>query len=183
MSALAIKGCGMVTAVGFNAPASCAAMRAGIRNVNETNLWDEDSGTYLAAGKIPLPHGWVGEGKLAALVAPAIFECFEAAKPVRAEGIPVLLGVAPDTRPCRYAELDTQILNEIEHRLGFALHHASRVIPRDHVSSVVALHEADCLIASKTAPSAIIAGVDSLLKHDLKDYYLSKRRLLTPKHS
>jgi 3-oxoacyl-[acyl-carrier-protein] synthase-1 len=56
VTTLAIKASGMVTSVGFNAPATCAAIRAGIRNVNETNLWDAESGSYLAAGKVDLPH-------------------------------------------------------------------------------------------------------------------------------
>src|SRR5262245_44906347 len=121
MTTLAVKASGMVTAVGFNAPASLAAMRAGIRNVNEANLWDKYSGTYLAAGKVPLPQWWVGLGKLADLAAPAILECLEAAKPVPARNIPVLLGVAPPARPFRFPGLDEQVLPEIEHRLGFRL--------------------------------------------------------------
>ena len=156
---------------------------AGIRNVNQTNLWDKYSGKYLAAGKVPLPQWWVGLGKLADLAAPAILECQEAAKPVPAQNIPVLLGVAPPDRPFRFAGLDDEILEEIELRLGFRLHPASRVIPRDHVSVMVALREAGDLIASKQAPCAIVAAVDSLLDHDLKNYYLSKRRLLTPMNS
>lgn len=183
MPALAIKACGMVTAVGFNAAASLAAMRAGIRNVNQTNLWDKYSGKYLAAGKVSLPQWYVGLGKLADLAAPAILECLEAAKPVRAESIPVLLGVAPSDRPFRFSGLDTQILPEIAHRLGFGLHPASKVIPRDHVSVLVALREAGELIATKKVPCVIVAAVDSLLHHDLKNYYLSKGRLLTPKNS
>src|SRR5208337_4129653 len=183
MSALAIKASGMVTAVGFNAPASLAALRAGMRNVHETNLWDPESGTYLAAGKVPLPHWWVGLGKLADLAAPAVQECLAAAKPVPAPNIPVLLGVAPPDRPYRFPELDTQILPEIEHRLGLPLHPASRVIPRDHASVVVALREAGKLIDSKQAPCVIVASVDSLLHQELKSYYLAQRRLLTPNNS
>jgi 3-oxoacyl-[acyl-carrier-protein] synthase-1 len=183
MPALAIKASGMVTAVGLNAPASCAAIRAGIRNVNETNLWDPESGTYLAAGKVPLRQWWVGLGKLADLAAPAIQECLTAAKPVAPQDIPVLLGVAPPDRPFRFAGLDGEILAEIERRLDFRLHPASRIIPRDHVAIVVALREAGQLIANKRAPCVIVAAVDSLLQHDLKNYYLSKRRLLTPNNS
>src|SRR5262249_29249438 len=126
--ALAIKASGMVTAVGFNAPASLAAMRAGIRNVNQTNLWDPHSGKFLAAGKVALPHWWAGLGKLAELAAPAIHECVIAAEPVPPREIPVLLGVAPPDRPIRFSELESQIIPEVEHRLGFRLHTASRVI-------------------------------------------------------
>jgi 3-oxoacyl-[acyl-carrier-protein] synthase-1 len=174
----------MVTAVGFNAPASLAAMRAGIRNVNETNLWDaEVPGTYLAAGKVPLPQWWVGLGKLADLAAPPILECLESAKPIQAQAIPVLLGVAHPNRPFRFPDLDTGILPEIEHRLGFRLHPASHTIARDHVGVVVAIGKAAELIASNKAPCVILAAVDSLLDQDLVEHYLEKRRLLTPNNS
>jgi 3-oxoacyl-[acyl-carrier-protein] synthase-1 len=183
MTRLAIKTAGMVTPVGFNFAATAAALRAGIRNVNETNLWDAESGTYLAAGKVPLPQWWVGIGKLADLAAPAIQECLAAAAPVPAPEVPVLLGVAPPDRPFRFPDLDRQIVEEIEHRLGFRLHPASRVIPEDHVSLAVALREAGDLLAETQAPCLIVAAVDSLLHQDLKEYYLSKRRLLTPINS
>jgi 3-oxoacyl-[acyl-carrier-protein] synthase-1 len=158
-------------------------MRAGIRNVKQTNLWDAESGTYLAAGKAALPQWWVGLGKLADLIAPAILECLEAATPIAPNEIPVLLGVAPPERPFRFEDLDAQILPEIEDRLGIPRHPMSRVIARDHVSIVVALHEASRLIANHQARCVIVAAVDSLLVHDLKNHYLSQRRLLTPNNS
>lgn len=183
MPALAIKASGMVTAVGFNAAASLAAMRAGIRNVNEANLWDAESGVYLAAGKVSLPQWWVGVGKLAELAAPAIQECIVVAQPVLPTEIPILVGLPHADRPCRIAELDTRIVEEIEHRLGFRLHPASKVIPRDHVSVVVALQEAAEMLSAGKAPCAIVAAVDSLLQQDLVESYLSRTRLLTQKNS
>jgi len=173
----------MVTSTGFDAPASLAAIRAGIRCVEQTNLWDPQTGTYLAAGKVRLPQWWVGVGKLADLAAPAILECFEEAKPMSPQEIPVLLCVAPPDRPFRLPELDREILSEIEHRLGFPLNPTSRIIPRDHVSVVVALREAGDLIRGGQVQRVIVAAVDSLLVHELKNYYLSERRLLTPENS
>jgi 3-oxoacyl-[acyl-carrier-protein] synthase I len=183
MTGLAVRCAGMVTSVGFNAPASCAALRAGIREVSRTNLWDPETGTYLSAGKVGLPQWWVGVGKLADLVAPAIQECLAATPSIPPEEIPVLLGVAPASRPFRLQDIDSELLPEIARRLGFRLHRASRLIPRDHVSAAVALREADDLITRRHVPGVIVAGVDSLLHHDLKNYYLSKRRLLTPDNS
>lgn len=180
---LAVKASGMVTAVGFNSSASCAAMRAGIDYLNETNLWDAESGEYLPAGRVLLPHWWIGIGKLAELVAPAIYECLSAGQPIPATSIPILLGVSSPDRPFRFAGLDEQILGEIEHRLGLQLHPASQVIPRDHVSVVVALHEAKQLITSGQVPCCIVAAVDSLVQQDLVEYYLNKRRILTPRNS
>jgi 3-oxoacyl-[acyl-carrier-protein] synthase I len=180
---LAIKASGIVAAVGFNSPAACAAMRAGIRNVNVTNLWDPESGAYLAAGRVLLPHWWVGLGKLAELVAPAISECLTAGRPTPAANIPVLLGVSAKNRPFRFAGLDEQILDEISHRLGFQLDAQSQVIARDHVSVLAALYEAQKLINGGHASCCVVAAVDSLVDQDLVAYYLSKRRILTPKNS
>jgi 3-oxoacyl-[acyl-carrier-protein] synthase I len=180
---VAVKAAGMVTAAGFNWASSCAAIRAGIRNVNQTNLWDKVAGEYLSAGKVPLPHWWVGVGKLAELVAPAIHECLTAAMPVLPHNIPVMLGVAPALRPFRFPELDDQILPEIEHRLGFRLHSASKVIPRDHVSVAVALRQAEELIISGRVPCCIVAGVDSLIQQNLVEHYIAQRRLLTSNNS
>jgi len=182
MIPLAIKAAGMVTAVGFNAASSCAAMRAGIRCVNETNLWDAESGEYLAAGRVLLPHWWIGTGKLAELVAPAIHECMTAAAPVRPEEIPILIGVSSPDRPCRFTDLDAEILREVEHRLEFQVHRASRVIAQDRVSGVAAIPEAQHLL-DDGAPLCVIAGVDSSVRQDLVEHYLLKRRLLTPKNS
>lgn len=173
----------MVTAVGFNAPASLAAIRAGIRNVNETNLWDAESGEYLAAGRVLLPHWWIGLGKLAELVAPAIHECLEAAKPIPAEQIPILLGVAAPDRPYRWENLDETILEEIELRLGFKLHSESRVISRGRISGVVGLQIASALLDRYGLQYCIVAGVDSFVRQDVVEYYLEKRRILTPNNS
>ena len=130
-----------------------------------------------------LPHWWIGLGKLADLAAPAILECFDAAGSAPPGAIPVLLGVASPARPCRMPDLDAQILEEVEHRLGFRLHPASRVIPADHVSVVVALGEASRLLEGGKVPCVVVAAVDSLLRQDLVEYYLNQHRLLTPNNS
>ena len=182
MLSLAITAAGMVTPVGFTAAASCAAIRAGVRNVRQTNLWDKHTGTYLAAGRVPLPQWWVGLGKLADLAAPAILECLTAS-PIVPEQIPILLGVAPEDRPFRLPGIESELVDLIQERLGFRFHPLSAVVSRDHVSAVVALHVARDLIASGRAQAVIVAAVDSLLQHDLKNYYLDQGRLLTPANS
>jgi len=182
MPGLAVRAAGMVTSVGFNGATSCAAMRAGIRRVRPTNLWDKRSGQFLPAGRVSLPHWWVGLGKLAEMAAPAIQECLTAAGPVSSQRIPLLLGVSAPDRPFRFAGLDAEILGEISRRLGCELHPASRVVPRDHVATVVALREAAELMANDKVPCVIIAGVDSLVEQDLVEYYLKQRRILTQKN-
>src|SRR5436853_6650868 len=172
----------MVTSAGFNATASLAAIRSGIRCVNQTNLWDPETATYLAAGKVDLPQWTVGLEKLADLAATAIHECLAAVDPIPPERVPVLLCVASASLPVRVAVLDTRIIKAIEYRLGFQLHPESRVIARDHVATARALRHAGELMEATRLPRVIIAAVDSLLQHDLKAHYLSRRRLLTPRN-
>ena len=175
---LAVTAHGMVTSVGFNGRSSCAAIRSGIRNVVQVNLWDRETGQYLSAGKVPLPQWWVGASKLAELVSPAIRECFDAA-PVAPQEIPVLLGVCAPSRLGRFSELDTCILDEAQHRLQVRLHPSSRVIPRDRVSVVVALEHASMLLAKREATYCVIAAVDSLIQQEAVDGFLADDRLIT----
>jgi 3-oxoacyl-[acyl-carrier-protein] synthase I len=181
---VSIAAAGMVTAIGFNASATCAALRAGIRNVCQTNLWDAETGSFLSAGRVALPQWWVGVGKMADLIAPAIQECLEAAPPrIAATNIPILLVVPSASRPHRFPQLETALANEIEYRLSIRLHPDSVVIPGDRVGTVLALRHAIELLANTSAPCVIIAAVDSLIVPELKEYYRSQRRLLTPNNS
>jgi 3-oxoacyl-[acyl-carrier-protein] synthase-1 len=180
---LAIQASGMVTAIGFNAPASCAAMRAGIRGAKETGLWDAESGEYVVGGRVALPHWWDSVEKLADLVVPAILECLAAARPVPGRQIPILLGAPPADRPCRPRGLDEALLGEVAYRLGFEPSPASKVLPRGAVSAAVGLLEARRLIDEGGAPCCIVAAVDSLMQQDLAEYYLQRRRLLTAANS
>ena len=70
MTPIAIAAGGMVTNVGFNAPASCAAIRAGIRNIGEANLYDPATAEPVPCARVELPQWWETTGKLAELVAP-----------------------------------------------------------------------------------------------------------------
>lgn len=179
---LSVTAAGMVTPVGFNYPSSCAAMRAGISGIRQANLWDAESGEYLSAGKVDLPHWWEGIGKLADLVAPAIHECLVASG-ARHDEIPILLGVAGSDRPCRLDGLDDELLDEVEFRLELPHHPLSRTIARSNVSGAVALQEAERILDSHLVPACIIAGVDSFLQQSVVEAYLEQRRIMTPVNS
>lgn len=183
MVRLAIKAGGLVTPVGFNAPATCAALRAGIRNVQVANLWDAESGQYIAAGRVPLPQWWEGPGKLPELVAPAILECLQAATPITPRELPLLLGVSPSTRPHRWAGLDDWILKAVEEKLGVQFHPSSQVIPRGQVAGVWGAREAARLIEEEGRPGCIVAGVESYLQQPIVQAYMNHRRVLTPGNS
>lgn len=183
MKRLTIRTAGLVSPVGFTGPASYAALRAGVSGVREQNLWHSASGTYLKGARARLPQWWTGLEKLADLVAPAIHECLVAARPAQAEQIPILICVAGSTRSHRLWDLNSRLLEEIEHRLELKHHSKSQVIPRGQAGGVVALRTAQELLRVWRAPYCIIAGVDSLLRQDVIEAYLVQRRVLAPDNS
>ena len=183
MVSLAIKASGLVTAVGFNAPASLAAIRAGFSGVKESHLWHAPSGKYLKAAKVALPQWWEGLGKLAELVAPAIGECLDAAAPAPADSIPLLLCIAELSRPFRAVGLEQHLVTEVESRLEVRFHPASQVIARGQASVAFALQEAQRILSTQRVVCCIIAGVDSLLNPKTVKEYVDRRRVLAPDNS
>lgn len=183
MTPVSVLAAGMVTAVGFNYESSCAAMRAGIKGIRQLNLWDARNGKYLSGAKVDLPHWWEGTGKLAELVAPAIWECFEKAKPENPIAIPILLGVSALDRPHRFPRLDEEILDEVGWRLNVRCHPQSGVFAIGNVSGLFALAEARDLLARGVARFCVVAGVDSFLQQEVVEAYMDQSRIMTKSNS
>ena len=180
---LEIKASGMVTSIGFNARASCAAIRGGVSGVKTGKLWDSESGEYIQVGKVPLPQWWEGFGKLVELVAPAINECLIAAKPVEAKDIPLLLAVSSSESPCHFGELETSLIDELEHKLNVGHHPESRVISDGSVSGVVTLNLVQELFKNRKISCCIVAGTESFLHQGVVNAYMAQQRVLTPGNS
>ena len=88
---LAVLGVGLVSGVGLTAEESCAAIRCGINNFQETRFIGSD-GEWLVGSAVELEEPWRGITKLAKMAARAIGECFAAAsdeKPERDSGADV----------------------------------------------------------------------------------------------
>ena len=180
---LSVLGCGLVTSVGFNAPSSLAAMRAGTRNVRETNLWDAMTGEYLAAGKVDLPQWSLGAAKWADLVAPAVSECLVAAMPVPPSEIPVLLILPPHDRPHLPSGVNVHLLEEISFRLGRPLHPDSGAFAGDRVAMLAALTRVQQWLSTHPGGFCVVAGVDSFVEPKVVEYYRKRRRILTADNS
>src|SRR4051794_11799697 len=183
MTPVSIVGAGMVTAVGFNYASSCAAIRAGIKGFRQVNLWDAQNGEYLMVTKVDLPHWWEGVGKLAELVSPAIWECLKQAEPESPKAIPILLGIAAYDRPHRLPNLDNEILDEIEWRLGLPHHRHSTIFPAGNVSGLLALSHARQALDFGLATYCVVAGVDSFLQQVVAKAYMAQSRIMTKSNS
>jgi 3-oxoacyl-[acyl-carrier-protein] synthase-1 len=161
-SPLAVLGVGLVSGVGLTAAESCAAIRCGINNFNETRFVGK-SGDWLVGSEVELEEPWRGIIKLAKMTARAVRDCLDAAPGQDAGQLPLLLCTAEENRPGWFANLDRALLDELELELGVALHPNSRVIPQGRVGGVVALLQARQLLQQGRCPRVIIAGADTFL--------------------
>ena len=182
MSPLAVLGSGMMTGVGLNSPAACAAMRAAISGFTETRFMNT-AGEWVIGCPVPLVPPSRGRIKLAHLAAPAIKECLAFAGSVKPEAVPLFLCIAEKERPARLEGLDDRLLPEVQNLLGVTFHPRSRVIARGRVGGAVALDLARKLIHEERLPRCLVAGVDSFLVAPTLAAYEMKQRLLTSKNS
>lgn len=182
MQPVSILASGMVTAVGLNAPSTCAAIRCAIDNFSETRFMD-NGGEWIIGAQVPLEQPWRGLPKLVHMAAPAIRECLAHVGNVKPEMIPLLLCVAEKERPGRLAGLDDQLFHDIEAELGIHFHSSSGIIARGRVAGALALAEARRLIYEQRIPFCIIAGADSYLVAATLDAYQKADRLLTSQNS
>src|SRR5215469_9593164 len=150
---LTLAGAGMVTAVGYNASASLAALRAGVSGV-QTQAWlDRASGKPYRCARVSLPQRWDGAELLADLVAPAIYECLQAAKGEQLGSVPLLVGVSEASRPGRPPQLERKLFEAVSARLGSQLHPDSMIYPAGQTGCVHALLEASRIIQERRARS------------------------------
>ncbi|NGZ03403.1 MAG: 3-oxoacyl-ACP synthase [Nitrospira sp. WS238] len=182
MEPVSILASGMVTGVGLNAPASCAAIRCGITNFSETRFMDK-GGEWIIGCAVPLPEPWRGRAKLLRLVVPAIQECLTSVRNLQVNEIPLLLCLAERTRPGRLDGLDATMLGEIEAALGVRFHPRSGTVEQGKVGGLVAMKEAGRLFTDEGISLCLIAGVDSFLVASALAAYEESNRLQTSKNS
>lgn len=175
---LAIVSTGMSTGVGLSAPASCAAIRAGITGFAETKFIDQ-GGKWILGSQVPLPEPERGTAKLVQLAASAVREALAGIANPPIDKIPLLLGVSEPTRPGRLADLDDSILARVESQLGLRFHQESRVIAQGRMSGITGIQVARSAILDAGFPYCLIAGVDSYLVAATLASLESRFRLLT----
>ena len=175
---LAITGAGMVTGVGLNAPASCAAIRCAIDNFQETRFMDE-GGEWIMGSSVPLEEPWRGKKKLIKMAAIAANECLVNDPQIKSEATPLLLCLSEPVRKGRVIDDDNQFFLDLEKELEMQFHRSSRVISSGHVSVAVAIRHARKLIYEQHVEQVLIVATDSLLVGATLAHYEEHERLLT----
>jgi 3-oxoacyl-[acyl-carrier-protein] synthase I len=181
MRPIAVVGSGMMTGVGLNAAASCAAIRCAINSASETTFAD-NGGEWILGCEVPLDEPIRGLEKLVILAAAAVTECLQGV-PVKAAEIPILLCVSEKDRPGRLDGLDDELLPLIQEALKTKTHAESRILNRGRVGTAHALKEADRLLFEKKIPYCIILGVDTYLQAETLRAFEARDRLLTSVNS
>ncbi|RWQ01558.1 3-oxoacyl-ACP synthase [Mesorhizobium sp.] len=177
-AAIDIASIGMVTAIGLDAPSSCAAMRAGVDGFQETGFL-ASGGEHLIGAPVPLPGDWVGEKRMAYLAATAITEAFAGAPEARGSAA-LILCLAEDDRPGRPVSDGQRMLARIAAITKLTSPSKARIVAHGRPSGLVALEQARRVLSSGEAPFVMIAGVDSYLTAGTVTHYLAENRLLVP---
>ncbi|CAN7683063.1 beta-ketoacyl synthase N-terminal-like domain-containing protein [Mesorhizobium sp. LjRoot246] len=176
-ASLDIVSVGMVTAVGLDAPSSCAAMRAGLDGFQETRF-AASNGDWQIGAPVPLPRGWIGQKRMAHLAAGAISEAFDRAPYAKADAA-LILCAAEEGRPGRPITDYPRFLGLVNEILNLQPRPKPKIISYGRPSGHVAIDHARKLIAAGEVRYALIVGADSYLVPDSIDYYARQGRLLT----
>ena len=180
---IAITSTGLVTSVGLSAPATCAAIRAGISNPSETRFMGTD-GEWVMAHQVLLDQPWRGRTKLVKMAAMAISEALAPLGGTESESLPLLLCVAEQDRPGRLEGLDDILFKELEGELQVRFHPTlSSMEPQGRIGVAVALAQARKLIHEQHQARVLIAATDSLLIWPSLQHYQETGRLLSATNS
>jgi 3-oxoacyl-[acyl-carrier-protein] synthase I len=175
---LAVLSVGLVSGVGLTAAQSCAAIRCGINNFQETRFVGND-GEPLVGSAVELKKPRFGILKLIDMAIMALRECLDAAMNEKPEWIPLLLCISEEARPGRFEGLAQYLLEQIQRELGIGLHPRSRVLELGRVGGVVALLQARQLLSEGRCARVVVVGVDSFLVDETLSSYERADRLLT----
>ena len=179
---LVVAGAGLVSSVGLNAPAACAAIRAGLTNPIETRFMSL-GGEWITAHAVPLDRPLAGREKLASMAAMVIDECLrDVPAPERAQ-IPLLLCVAERSRAGRIGGLDDKLFIEIRELADTPFSPQSLIVSQGRVGAVSALMQARKLLYQDDAAAVLIVGVDSLLNGPTLSALDKQARLLVTGNS
>jgi len=174
---LDIAAIGMVTPVGLTAPASAAAIRAGIARLGESHVYGKKGGPlvmglvrddYLPplAGSIRNQVGFLSrQGRLLRLAAPALQEvCRKLALPQ----LPPLLLALPASWPASAQSVGPALLGQLAVQCGLTLDlRRSRVIQKGRAGGLLALRQALDLLTTQREPYVLVGGVDTYLECSL----------------
>jgi 3-oxoacyl-[acyl-carrier-protein] synthase I len=179
---IAIQKTGLVSSVGLNSLASCAAFRTKLTNPSATRFIDT-KGDWITAHQVDLEKPWRGLTKLAKMAVLAIDEAMDGIDRAEWARIPLILCVAETDRPGRAEGLDDLLFLQIQKELGVSFAPQSCIVTQGRVAVAVALAQARSLMGKDEIKHVLIAATDSLISWNTLNHYQQQDRLLCESNS
>lgn len=181
-----VTGIGATTAVGLDAVATAAAVRAGISGFQEHPYMINQEGEPYMLAMVPSIDPTVnGVERYVELVTPPILEALSLLHqlPPKQHKIKVILGL-PEQRPGLPDNLANKLTNAIqpicsEHYLIDDV----RTAYKGHAAGLMALESASKLLASGECEFCLVGGVDSYIDSDTLDWVEDNEQLHIPSNA
>jgi 3-oxoacyl-[acyl-carrier-protein] synthase-1 len=174
---LVITGSGMCCPLGFDAPSTRAAIRAGLCHFEESDFLDARGQRVLVA-RVPLGDIW-GPRRLATMFELALTECTASASDFDPALTALLLTVADRGRAGYSDSWAHACFNACSSVVGKPFHPESRVLPLGRAGIGPALTGAHTLLVKGYVKRVVVAGVDSYLNAHSINHFLRKVRILS----
>lgn len=174
-----VQAAGMVTAVGLDAPSTCAALRARIDGFAETRFVGAD-GNWMVGAAVPLPRNWIGEKRMLHLAAGAIVEILDSAPDFASHGALLLCLAEPERPGAPVRDIDG-FARKVSGITSDTTRIHTEIIQHGRPSGFVALERARKLLDAGKAKQVMIVGVDSYLTGGAVNGY--RDRILGPGNS
>lgn len=171
----------MVTAVGLDAPSSCAAMRARLDGFRETRFVGP-SGDWLIGAGVPLPRNWIGVKRMAHLAAGAIVEVLRQVPGAEASAA-LILCLPEESRPGRPITDAEAFARQVAGIVELPARTRTRIVAHGRPSGFVALERARRLMSEGETSHVLVVGIDSYLTGPSIAHYLGVNRITTPENA
>lgn len=183
---LSVISVGMVSSVGLNALASCAAIRARISRFEELPFHDQSGEPIIGAPATEAVPNRQGYKRLAPLLSQAISECItHGFTKNRKARNPQVLFVTIDYphRPDYPQDLPQQVIEETKSILGYRFPRQFNIFSTGKTGFFRAIEEARQLFKTTEIDNCVVASVDSLLNGSALHWLEENERLKTEDNS
>lgn len=183
---ICIVGVGSVTAVGLNAAATAAAVRAGIAGFQEHPYMINQEGELYVLAMVPsVDVSLVGSERCIALSTSAIHEALEPLQQFSQTKCDLKVVIAlPEFRPGMSTDLAEKIVNHVKAQSNeFYAINDVRVASKGHSAGLMALESASRLLATGECEFCLVGGIDSYIDPDTLDWVEENEQLHVPSNA
>lgn len=175
---LALVATGMVTAVGDDAPSSCAAMRVRFNNHRATDFHDQDW-EPIVASRAAVDAQLFGEGRVLEMAARAVRELRSRIDPALLAGAGWVICMPEPDRPGRPDD-DAGFTRRLAQRLEMPVPALCMSLPLGRAAGLVALSIAQHWLDEKGLSHVLLVASDSLVDGEALAEFDAEEQLFTP---